>query len=297
MMVNYKLKILVIDTKADAIKDNIEVEAPELIKNYDITFLNADIKSKIAINKIRERNDINYILVSMETDDKNIEAAMMLRTIFLREFMREPIINLWVLNEYKRKQISNIVNEKNNSYNLNTFGNIEDLYYENNIVNSSLEKLAIELHLLYNPSDVNLEKYNMYEYNKRSSRASALHIKYKIFSILKEEYSPDMKKNLKLFREKYSDKIEDLLVRNEHDRWVAYTRSIGYTCASISEVEKYYKKVNYYVYYLAKKHPALVDFDKLDKLSKELSKITKRNVDLIDSDRQIVRNIYENIKY
>lgn len=297
MLSGYKLKILVVDKNADNIKENIEVEAPEFLNNYDITFINADIKSKKAIDKIKERNDINYVLVSMDTDDKNLETAIMLRSLYLREYMREPIINLWVSNEYRRKQISNIVNERNNSYNLNTFGNIEDLYYENNIVNSNLEKLAIQIHLFYSPDDTNLEKYNLLEYNKRSSRASALHIKYKIYSILKDEYTDDMHKNKELFNKKYSKKIEELLSRNEHDRWVAYTRSIGYIHASIDEVKNYYKKTNSHIYYLAKKHPALVEYDELDKLSKELSKICKKDIDLKSSDTEIVRNIYENIEF
>ena len=297
MLLGYKLKILVVDKNADNIKENIEVEAPEFLNNYDITFINADIKSKKAIDKIKERNDINYVLVSMDTDDKNLETAIMLRSLYLREYMREPIINLWVSNEYRRKQISNIVNERNNSYNLNTFGNIEDLYYENNIVNSNLEKLAIQIHLFYSPDDTNLEKYNLLEYNKQSSRASALHIKYKIYSILKDEYTDDMYKNKELFNKKYSKKIEELLSRNEHDRWVAYTRSIGYIHASIDEVKNYYKKTNSHIYYLAKKHPALVEYDELDKLSKELSKICKKDIDLKSSDTEIVRNIYENIEF
>ncbi len=297
IMVGYKLKILVVDTEADKIKENIYVEAPEFLSNYDIKFITADIKSNKAIDIIKSQHDVNYILVSMDSDDKNLETAIMLRRLYLREFQREPIINIWVSNEYKREQISSIVNEKKNSYNINAFGSLEDLYYFNNIVNSNLEMLATQIYLCYNPKDTKLERYNLLEYNKRSSRASALHIKYKIYSILEELFTNDMKENLKIFKEKYSDEIEDLLTINEHERWSAYMRSIGYTYASIEDVEKYYDKTKHHVYYLAKMHPALVEFDELDKVSQELSRVCKKHIELKDSDREIVRNIYEKIKF
>ena len=296
MMVGYKLKILVIDLKADKIQENINAETPDFLSNYDITFVNADIKSDKAIDMLKSRSDVNYILVSMENDDKNLDAAILLRRFYLREFQREPIINLWVLNEYKQEQISNIVNEKKNSYNLNAFGSLYDLYYTNSIVNSNLEKLAIQVHLSYDPEDSKLERYNLLEYNKRSSRASALHIKYKIYSVLGNRFTENMQENQKLFNEIYSCEIEDLLTKNEHERWNAYMRSIGYVYASIDEVKNYYRTTNHYIHYLARMHPALVEFNKLDKVSKELSQICQKPIDLKDSDRQIVRNIYEKIK-
>ncbi len=295
MMNGYNFKALVIDKNANNIKENIEIEAPDFLCNYDIKFLNADIKSHNAISSIKSQNDINYVLVATESDEKNLNISIMLRRFFIREFQSEPVINLWISNSYKQKQISSIVNEKNNEYKLNAFGSVEELYLNNSIMNSELEKKAIQIHLSYNPDDIDLKKYNLLEYNKRSSRASALHIKYKIFSVLEDLYSDDMNKNYKLFKEKYSKEIEDMLTKNEHDRWSAYMRSIGYVGASIEEVKAYYKKTNNHINYLARIHPALVEFDELDKISQEISKISKREIDLKDSDRQIVKNIYEKV--
>ena len=73
-------------------------------------------------------------------------------------------------------------------------------------------------------------------------------------------------------------------------------RSIGYINASINEVSKYYSKNNSYIHYLARKHPALVDFKHLDKVSKQLSIITNQKVDLKESDYMIIEFIYESIK-
>ena len=82
-------------------------------------------------------------------------------------------------------------------------------------MDSELEKIAIQIHLSYDPEDKNLQRYNLREYNKRSSRASALHIKYKLYSILEDKYTNNMRNNLKLFREIYSKKIT---------RWIRYIR-------------------------------------------------------------------------
>jgi len=59
-------------------------------------------------------------------------------------------------------------------------------------------------------------------------------------------------------------------------------RSIEYTYASIEDVEKYYNKTKHHVYYLAKMHPALVEFDELDKVSQELSRVCQKHIELKD---------------
>lgn len=292
----YKTRILVVDKDADRIRENINVEMPDLLNNYDIAFINEDIKSNKALNEIKKRNNINYILVSMENDDKNIETSLLLRNLFLREFDREPVINLFIENEFKQEQILRLSNEKGISYNLNAFGSTSDLYDNHSIINSELEKLAIQIHLSYDPEDKKLKRYNLREYNKRSSRAIALHIKYKWYSILKDKYSDDIKENQRLFKEMYSSKVEKILVKNEHARWNAYMRSIGYVTASIDDVKNYYSKTDHYIYYLAKMHPALVDFDELDNTSKELSKITSKKINLEESDLHIIKCIKNNIE-
>jgi hypothetical protein len=296
MMPNYKLRFLVIDIKADIIKDNISVEMPELLSNYDITFVNADIKSNKAIEMINNRGDVNYILVSTDSDDKNIDVAIMLRRLYLRNFNREPIINLYIENDIKNKEIIRLSNEKNNGYNLNAFGSMKELYEQNSIIDSELEKLAKEVHWAYDPDDKDLKRYNLREYNKRSSRASAVHIKYRLKAVLGDNYTLDMKENQRLFKEKYNDKMEEILSRNEHDRWSAYTRSIGYVYVSCKEVAKYYKSNKHYVDYLARRHPALVEYDELDNVSKELSKITSKEVDLKESDTVIIRLLKDKIE-
>lgn len=296
MIPGYKLKILVVDLMADKIKENINVEMPELLNNYDISFINNDIESNEVIEEIKLRSEINYILISMNNDDQNINTAIMLRRLFLREFNREPIINLYIENEYKKEQILCLLNEKGYSYNFNAFGSVKDIYKQYTSLGSELEKLAIKIHLSYDPDDKDLIRYNLREYNKRSSRACAVHIKYKLYSVLENKFQDDMKENQKLFRKMYSTKIENLLTKNEHDRWMAYMRSIGYVKASTTDVEKYYNSNKHYIDYLARRHPGLVEYEKLDEVSKELSKITSKKVDLKEKDKMIIEFLNKKIE-
>lgn len=297
MMVGYSLEMLIIDKDADRIKESIKTDYPELLDNYNIEFLNAYIKSSEVLEKLKERRNINYILVSMDNDDKNIDTAIMLRRFFIRNFNRKPIINMWIENELKQEEILKLTNEKGNEYEFNAFGCIKDLYYENNIINSELEKLAIQVNLAYDPDDKDLHNYNLREYNKRSSRANALHIKYKMYSILKDKFTDDMRINQELFKELYTPEVEEALIRKEHDRWMAYTRSIGYVYVSTKDVKKYYDTNKHYIHYLARMHPALVDFEELDEVSKELSKIIGKDAKMKEKDKFLVRSIVEKFKF
>ena len=285
MMVDYRFKALVIDIKADEIKKNIEVETPELLNNYDITFVNADIKSPNAIEAIEQVNDINYILVSMETDNKNLDTAIDLRRLFIRNYERKPLINIWIQNEYKKEQVNKLINENESAYDINAFGSIKDMYFDNKIVDSEIEKIGEKIHKAYrgNPAD-----YYLNEYNKRSSRASALHVKYKLYSILREKYSKNLSKDLKMFRDIYTEELEEILAKNEHDRWNAYMRTIGYTKATIDDVRRYYPILKDHKDYLGRRHPALVPFEELDNVSLQLQCIGI-NKDLKSSDHDIVK--------
>lgn len=285
MMVDYRFKALVVDIKADEIKKNIEAETPELLNNYDITFVNADIKSPNAIKAIEQVNDINYILVSMESDNKNLNTAIDLRRLFIRYFERKPIINIWIENEYKKEQVNKLINERETAYDINAFGSIKDMYFDNKIVDSEIEKIGEKIHKAYRGNPVD---YYLNEYNKRSSRASGLHVKYKLYSILKENYSNDLHRNLKMFEKIHTDELEEILAKNEHDRWNAYMRTIGYTKATINEVRKYYPALNDHRDYLGRRHPALVPYEELDSVSYQLQNIGI-NKDLKSSDHDIVK--------
>ena len=286
-MIDYKLSSNVIDIEAQRIKKELMLKYPELISNYNINFYENDIKSSETFKLITDKfKDTSYIIINLGNDRFNLDIALNLRREFLR-IGKMPTISLAIKDKYKLEQIQILKNEKGNEYNLYPYGDIEELYNIDTIINKHIEELAKKVHLAYDSTDTKLINYFKIEYNKKSSRATALHIKYKLFSILGDNYN-----NKNKIKEIFKDKaIIDKLAENEHNRWNAYIRSDGYKLASINNVKDYYPKTNHHIYHLAKLHPALVDFDELDKVSEELSKIKKEEVNLKASDYFIVKTI------
>lgn len=296
-IIGYSLDINVIDIKANQIKEKLEVECPELIKNYNFNFIEADIESEKAVNELEKLKYINYILVALNTDEVNIREAIFLRRFFIcqdkEKFERKPIINLWIEDEEKNKQVDILKNEKNTQYDFNAFGSSYQLYCEKSIINSNIEKIAQQIHLSWNPNDTLLREYYKNEYNVRSSRAAATHIKYKMYSVLKENYTGNKEYDIKSFEEIIKDEnVLRALAQNEHNRWNAYMRSDGFKKAEIKDVEKYHQSIGDYKNHLAKLHPAIVDNEELKDVEKELGK------NLIGIDEDMIKSIsnYLNIK-
>lgn len=332
-LIGHKLNINIVDIKANEIKEKLNINCPELVNNYQYNFIEADIYSEKAIKELdslKEQN-INYILVALDTEAKNIEVAVFLRKYFLRQdtinYVRKPVINLWIENDEKKIQIDTLKHGgKNNSYDLTSFGSISEMYGKHSIVNSNIEELAKQVHFAYNNKRVTdikatqkiLEEFYELEYNKKSSRAVAVHLKYKLYSILKYSYNGNLENDLDNNIDKVLKQYQELaknqeviqsLVENEHNRWMAYVRTDGFTKVQKEEVGKYIMHTGNCKYFLAKLHPAIVGNEELEnvqeylksreylkevdgKLQKE--KYLKQNY--TDSDVDIINNIEKILK-
>lgn len=306
-LINHKLNINIIDINANKIKEKINIKYPELVDEYNYNFIEADIYSEKAIkelDKLKDQN-INYVMVALDSESKNIDVAILLRRYFLQNdtdtYSRMPSINLWVEKNDKKIQIDSLKHDSVvNSYNLNSFGSIDEMYNTKSIVNSDIEALAMQVHGVYNPDDItkNLEEFYKLEYNKKSSRAVAVHIKYKLYSVLKDRYNGNLENDLdsninevlRQFNKIKDDNILNELVKNEHDRWNAYVRTDGFKYIAKEEVLKYKEITKNTKHFLAKLHPAIVEFDKLEEVENYLQK------DFRSADINIINNIENIIK-
>ena len=293
IMPGIKYRATIIDLKANEIKEKIEVESPEFLNHYDISFIEANYKSYETLKFIKNNKEVNYIFLSMDTDKKNLDAAILLRGYYLKMHDRLPSIHLWCRDDGKMNQINQMKTRNNSQYCIHAFGSDKDIYYGNMIINSKFERIVMDVHSASkegNLTDQEKRKnYNDMEYNKRSSRASALHIKYKFYSVLGDSFTSDMHKNQQLFKKIYQENtnIKNILMDCEHDRWNAYLRSIGYTCISVNEVSKYYKQEGGHENSLTKQHPALVENKDLDKVSEGLKQYNSK-IDLRKYDKKIL---------
>ena len=257
---------------AKYIRTELQVNNEEIyfLYIYVTTFSN-DIKELERNENLKEQlKDTNYIIVSTGDEENNIKIAKNLRRIFLEISSVEPEIFIWMEESIKKEKIKNI----NNYFVFKTFGDYQEIYGAIQ-KNSKLEKLAIKLHLTYNGKDKDLKEYNKIEYNKKSSRAMALHFMYKLYPYIERDENGNIKDG-EINRILQNETILNELAQNEHNRWLTYLRTEGYKYETKEIAKKYFEKVGTLREHFLKMHPALVGWNKLDEVKKVISEIENK---------------------
>ena len=83
-----------------------------------------------------------------------------------------------------------------------------------------------------------LIRYNLFETNKRSNRANALHIPYKL-AMLGLALSTDPQAEEVCLQDYLDAETLELLTYAEHDRWMAFLESEGWYTATMEDVAAY----------------------------------------------------------
>lgn len=257
-MDGYKVEINAFDKDPLAESKFIDI-APELMHpNYNGVEVDGEAQYKITVhsgfdvqtvdftNEVKKIKNVTYIMIALGNDDVNINTAIKLRMHFARIGLY-PVIQAIVYDSEQKKALSGIKNYRGQEYNIEFIGDLESSYAEDVIIDSELEDDALQRHLKWGKE----EEFWAYEYNYRSSMASAIHMKARIKrGILGAE-----KKEGELTEEE-RNVIEAL----EHRRWNAYMRSEGYVFSGSKEKSSRND--------LAKTHHDLVDFSSLSEEEK-----------------------------
>lgn len=193
-------------------------------------------------NEIKKINNATYVFVALGDDELNIRTSIKLRMLF-EQMGIKPKIQAVVENSDRKKALQDIKNYSGQPYDIECIGSADDIYSYDNIFHSELEQEALKRHLKWGQE----EDFWKYEYNYRSSMASAMHRRMKIHCNI-----PGIEK---VPRDRNEKELWDLRYL-EHRRWNAYMRSEGYVYAP--------KRNN-----LAKTHHCLVTFDALSQKDKE----------------------------
>lgn len=200
-----------------------------------------EVEQKEFWEKLRAIGKVTYVFVALENDEKNIRAAVYLRSWFEKMEMH-PVIDAIVGDTDKKKALKGVKNRSGQEYDINFIGDIESSFSEKVILEQDVEAKALERHLKWG----NEEDFWKYEYNYRSSIASAIHRKMKIAcGIPGADVEPKMREESARWA------LRDL----EHRRWNAYMRTEGYTLAE--------KRNN-----MAKTHTCLIPFEQLSREEK-----------------------------
>lgn len=254
-MDGYRVEINVFDQDKDA-EERLCALCPELMKkpyngdfttegeaHYEITVHSGvNVASKTFLDTIRTLTKPTYLFIALGDDDRNIETAVRLRSWLAKDAVW-PVIDAIVYNTDKKKALQGIKNYSGQEFDIHFIGDLESSYSEKVILESDLEEEALQRHLKWGKE----EEFWKYEYNYRSSVASAIHKKMKIACGIPGADKPAAQR---LEAEKIPLRIL------EHNRWNAYMRSEGYTFNE--------NRNN-----LAKTHHCLVAFDKLSPKEQE----------------------------
>lgn len=252
-MDGYKLEIHAFDEDPLA-EDKLTAAVPELMSpDYNGRTVEGEAQYKITVHAgmrvgtdtfvkaLEKLTDTTYVIVALGNDEVNIAAAVDLRMRFER--MRiHPLIQAIVYNSQKKKALAGIKNFKGQAYNVEFIGDMESSYAQDVILGSELERKALERHLKWGRE----EDFWDYEYNYRSSVASAIHMKARI-----ECGIPGAAKTEGELTGEEADALSVL----EHRRWNAYMRAEGYVFSGSKEKSSRND--------LGKMHHDLVEFQSL----------------------------------
>ena len=234
-MDGYKINITAVDKSKNA-KSCFEAQCPDLMAEenrgvyiegeaeYDI-----DIRPEIDVNSmefskiIAEIDNITYVFTALGTDEDNIKTAVNIRTLCERRGFK-PIIQAVVHNSEEKAALEGIHNYVGEEYNISFIGDVKSSYTEKVIVDSDLEEAALNCHLKWSPDKE--DEFWKYEYNYRSSIASAIHIKARIHCKIPGADKPE---------DQLTPDEQKIIGSIEHRRWNAYMRADGYVYSGSDE--------------------------------------------------------------
>lgn len=252
-MDGYNLEINAFDKDPFA-KEKFVALAPELMSDeYNGVFVDGEAHYKIQIHsgfdvetisfaeEISKIKNATYVLVALGDDEVNIKAAVNLRMYFER-IKIHPVIQAIVYNSQQKRALEDVKNFKGQGYDIDFIGDRESIYVVDVIIDSELEEDALQRHLKWGEE---ADFWN-YEYNYRSSTASAIHMKARVKCGI-----PGAEKTTEELTPEEKNIIEIL----EHKRWNAYMRAEGYVFSGSTDKSSRND--------LAKMHHDLVDFSSL----------------------------------
>lgn len=193
---------------------------------YNIIFHDkTDIGSSAFISELAAINNVTSAYVALGNDEMNIETAMKMRMLFGREKIKSgeniPEIYAIVYNTVKMdvfKRYGGLKSISGEGYNIELIDGVGSRYSLEVIEQTALEEEGLKCHLKWSKTseqvEENKEKYERYEYFRKSSIAESAH--------------KEMMIKIGLYKTDEAGKVSAEIAECEHKRWSAYIRSEGY---------------------------------------------------------------------
>ena len=132
------------------------------------------------------------------------------------------MIHAVVRNSDEKAALSGITNYRGQAYNIECIGDLNSSFSEGVIINSELESDALSRHLKWGKE----EEFWQYEYNYRSSMASAIHMKARIACGIPGAGKPE---------DQLTAEEKAIIEPLEHRRWNAYMRAQGFNYPGVHD--------------------------------------------------------------
>jgi hypothetical protein len=287
----------------------LEAEAPyltsrKLKEEFNVHFHVTDVFDPEFTQTLEKVNSthggITYVFISLGDDLASVQTAMMVRETLERmrvhrnaakpagqrqtSYLSDPKpIVLAIVDDDNLSESLSTANDDGFDYQIETIGSYEDMYTFDLVFGDDIKSNDVEKS----------------EYKRRSTRASALHKKYKLFAYMRHIADEETKKYAVDWSEdltsainnhandetmaainKYNEYVtstiipdHEWLLRMEHDRWNAYMWAEGFVAATLADVETFFNTCQTKERHRlngANMHPCLLPFDKLKELDKPI---------------------------
>lgn len=259
-------------------------------------FIVCDIFSK-KFNFLRfEKAD--YIFISLGEDELNIKAALLMKKLYSRKitgFSFSPSDNSSpkIILHIKNTETKRIVEALNDPH-LIPYGTLNDVFSGGNIYNWKIDRIAEFIHSCYychihrtsNTATLETFKKGILDYrrqdelSKRSSRATAVHCKYKFHDI---GLTPTEENLLSEKSAALIDSYGNELLRAEHDRWNVFQMLDGWEPWDKNSLAK-----NVHKNKVGKLHAYLAEFNDLKNIAES---IYGNGIDPVEYDRVITDSV------
>ncbi len=251
----YELNLTVIGRDIQEEADDFKVNFPGLFTDrYNIRLLNYHTQEEFFQLLNQEKEKATYVVVAEENSQDTVDKAVKLRRYYYstdEAFAYAPPIFAYIENEARAAAVAALQTaeakaERRMSYGITPFGTAKEIYSFANITESDVEILSKNVHMVYEdifsdgPIDVDgaLIRYNLFEVNKNSNRANAMHIRYKLL-MMGLDYTDDPDAEEVELSEYLTEEFLEQLTYAEHDRWMAFLDTEGWVESTIAQVQKY----------------------------------------------------------
>ena len=289
---NKRMCAIVADREIKHLEEHFRHCHPSIDLCCELKFWDCDVRDKVFYNTLNEYNDLDYIVVSLNSNDENKKVAMDLYLNYKRKGMPIPFIAV----SEKNKRI----HEFNHYDEIFTFGCDDEIYRESVIIREETNRMAKVVNEIYKGKPW----YELDCFLQESNRAAADFIPamLKLASLTVEEAEN---------KEKLTDNDDhaDILAKTEHLRWVAFHAVMGYSPINIDEMRQRYessndeKNIRARLDYCRRDtktrlHACLAHWDELDNISQAYNDLAyqagdekEKNRDFKENDRDIIKYI------